>query len=196
MFAGVQLGLGFNVDILFVHTAWQDNLLRLETLILQASGPFATVTISPSTATVTRGATQQFDAMLVGQVPPGITWSADGGTINPDGLYIAPQRAGIYHVTATSSAESSATDSATVTVPAVAPKPPTRVTATPTSAGASVSWTAPADDGGAPISSYIVTASPGDQSISTDGSTTSAEFHGLDPAPATCSASPRPTPPG
>jgi hypothetical protein len=35
----VQIGLGFELNILFLHADWQDDLLQLETLILQAPGP-------------------------------------------------------------------------------------------------------------------------------------------------------------
>ena len=45
-------------------------------------------------------------------------------------------------------------------VTAVAPSAPTGVTATPGVRSASVSWSPPADDGGAPIGTYVVTATP------------------------------------
>jgi RHS repeat-associated protein len=52
-----------------------------------------------------------------------------------------------------------------------APAAPTAVTATPGSGSATVTWTAPAADGGAPVSRYTVTGSGGG-SATTDGPTT------------------------
>lgn len=51
----------------------------------------------------------------------------------------------------------------TGTIPVATPGPPTAVTATATNAQASVSWNPPTSTGGAPITSYTVTASPGGQ---------------------------------
>lgn len=42
-----------------------------------------------------------------------------------------------------------------------------------------VSWTAPADTGGSPITSYTVTASPGGKTVTVLGATTSATVTGL-----------------
>ncbi|NKI34736.1 IPTL-CTERM sorting domain-containing protein [Wenzhouxiangella sp. XN79A] len=56
--------------------------------------------------------------------------------------------------------------------PAGVPTAPTGVTATAGNAEASVSWTAPADDGGSPITGYTATSSPGGQTCSTTGATT------------------------
>ncbi|MCW2857025.1 MAG: hypothetical protein JWR52_2640 [Marmoricola sp.] len=55
-----------------------------------------------------------------------------------------------------------------VTVPGA----PTGVSATPGNAKAVVSWSAPASNGGAPITAYKVTASPGGRTASTTGATT------------------------
>lgn len=54
------------------------------------------------------------------------------------------------------------------------PLPPRSVVATAGKASATVSWTAPSDDGGSPISSYTVVASPGGATATVGGSTTSA----------------------
>jgi hypothetical protein len=62
----------------------------------------------------------------------------------------------------------------------VAPNAPTAVTASPGNATATVTWSAPAPNGGTPISSYTVTASPGGASaITPDGGTTSIDVVGL-----------------
>jgi hypothetical protein len=60
------------------------------------------------------------------------------------------------------------------------PGAPTGVAATAGNAQATVSWTAPASNGGSAITSYTVTSSPGGISVTTaDGSTTSATISGL-----------------
>jgi hypothetical protein len=60
---------------------------------------------------------------------------------------------------------------------AVAPGAPSNVSATPGGDSATVTWQAPAADGGAPITSYTVTAEPGGETCTT--STTSCVVHGL-----------------
>ncbi len=55
--------------------------------------------------------------------------------------------------------------------PSVPPDAPTAVVASPDNASADVSWTPPIDDGGVPITSYTVTASPGGRTCSTSGTT-------------------------
>ncbi len=60
--------------------------------------------LSPPTTVMEQGATQQFSVFFSGGSNQPITWSvqeASGGTINPQGIYIAPTTAGIFHVVAT-----------------------------------------------------------------------------------------------
>jgi hypothetical protein len=63
----------------------------------------------------------------------------------------------------------------------VVPSAPQSVVAVPGYGSASVSWQAPASDGGAPYTSYTVTASPGGAHVTVPVSTTSASFTGLTP---------------
>ena len=53
-----------------------------------------------------------------------------------------------------------------------APSTPTAVTATPANTQAAVSWTAPASNGGSPITGYTVTAAPGGRTATTTGART------------------------
>ncbi len=92
----------------------------------------STVSITPSSATVSAAATQQFTATVKGESAPSVTWQVNGtaggtsatGTIDSTGLYTAPAippSGQQVTVTAVSEADTSMTASATVTVtPSVA----------------------------------------------------------------------------
>jgi hypothetical protein len=68
-----------------------------------------------------------------------------------------------------------------IAVHPVAPSAPQQVTAIAGYGGASVSWTPPAHDGGAPWTSYRVTASPSGLSVVVGNTSTSATIVGLRP---------------
>jgi Fibronectin type III domain len=57
--------------------------------------------------------------------------------------------------------------------------PPTDVVATAGDGSARVSWTPPANDGGSPVTSYIVASQPGSTNVTVDAPSTSADFPGL-----------------
>jgi hypothetical protein len=73
------------------------------------------ITISPTSASLTTGGTQQFTATVTGSSNTNVTWSVTGGKIS-SGLYTAPSTAGTYTVTATAVADTTKSASATVTV--------------------------------------------------------------------------------
>lgn len=82
------------------------------------------VAISPSTALMMTGASQQFTATVSGQSNPTITWSVDGisggnstvGTISNTGLYTAPSAIGNHTIGATDSNTPSQSASVQVSV--------------------------------------------------------------------------------
>lgn len=59
------------------------------------------------------------------------------------------------------------------------PWAPSNVTAAPGNASAMLSWSPPTFDGGAPIVSYLITASPGGTTMVSNGAGTTATFGGL-----------------
>jgi Kelch motif protein/galactose oxidase-like protein/Big-like domain-containing protein len=94
------------------------------------------VTVTPSSVTMAQGATQSFAAMVTGTTNTAVTWSVEengGGAIDSTGLYTAPQGLdGIFHVVATSQANSAAQGIAAVTVqPVQLTISPTAVTLAP-----------------------------------------------------------------
>jgi Putative Ig domain/Beta-propeller repeat len=74
------------------------------------------VTISPGSASLATGGSQQFTAAVSGSSNTAVTWSATGGTVSSSGMYTAPATAGTYTVKATSVADSTKSASAAVTV--------------------------------------------------------------------------------
>lgn len=100
------------------------------------AAPTVAVAISPKTATVAAGATWTFTATVTGTTNTAVTWSlqeASGcGSVTQAGLYTAPATAATCHVVASSSADPTKSDIATVTV--TAPPPPVSVAINPASA--------------------------------------------------------------
>jgi hypothetical protein len=89
--------------------------------------PGVAVSIAPTSASITRGATQQFTATVTGTATTTVTWRVNGvlggdstvGTISAAGLYTAPTSLATtqnFTVTATSTVDPTAVATATVTV--------------------------------------------------------------------------------
>jgi len=74
------------------------------------------VTVSPGSASLSPGGTQQFTATVTGATDTGVSWSASGGTITAGGLYTAPTTGGGYIVRATSAADPARSGTAIVNV--------------------------------------------------------------------------------
>ncbi|HEU4382372.1 MAG TPA: hypothetical protein VFR85_02620 [Anaeromyxobacteraceae bacterium] len=98
--------------------------------------PVVAVAISPKTVSVAAGGTRTFTAAVTGTTNTAVTWSlqeASGcGSVTQAGVYTAPAAAATCHVVATSVADPTKNDVATVTV--TAPPPPVTVSITPPSA--------------------------------------------------------------
>jgi hypothetical protein len=82
------------------------------------------ITITPAQVALLPNEPLTFEATVSGTTNPGVTWSIDessGGSISPEGSYVAPAAEGTFHVRATSQADPSQSTAATVTVSASAP---------------------------------------------------------------------------
>ena len=69
--------------------------------------------------------------------------------------------------------------SASASPQATAPGSPTNISAIPSDGGATISWTAPTDDGGSPVDGYIITASPGGATCTAVAPSTTCTITGL-----------------
>jgi uncharacterized protein YjdB len=125
--------------------ATSEGVTGAATLTVTAPAPTLTaVELTPSSASLLTGATQQFSA--TGRMSDGstqavtVTYAATGGTITSGGLYTAGSTAGSYRVIARQSGGTLA-DTATVTVTAPAPAPVASVTVSPSSASVTVGGT-------------------------------------------------------
>ena len=104
----------------FVVTATSaaDTTKSASASVTVSAAPTVAVTISPASASLNTGGSQQFTASVSGSSNTAVTWSASSGTISAGGLYTAPGVAGTYSVTATSTADTTKSASATVSVSA------------------------------------------------------------------------------
>ena len=94
------------------------------------------VSITPESSSISSSGTQQLSAYVSGTSNTAVTWSASTGSISTSGLYTAPKVSSTTNATvrATSSADPTKTDSATVTINAATTAPAVSITVSPSSA--------------------------------------------------------------
>ncbi|MDC0711026.1 hypothetical protein POL68_21320 [Stigmatella sp. ncwal1] len=116
------------------------------TINVQAQPVPVSVRLTPIAPNVPAGTTLLFSAMVTGASNTTVLWrvtETDGGTIDATGLYTAPATEGTFHVVATSVADPSKSDTATVRVVVI---PPIAVSLSPEAvdlvAGATQAFTA------------------------------------------------------
>ncbi len=110
--------------------------------------PTVSITISPTSATIIAGGTQQFQATVTGSSNTAVTWevnnvvggSTQTGTISATGLYTAPMTTVALQVMVTAVAVADTTKSANAAV-TVNPPPPVTVSISPTTALLAVTTT-------------------------------------------------------
>ena len=149
-------------------------------------GPPYTVTTTPgdSKATVTWNSPANGGSTITGYTvissPGGNSVAVDGSTLSAVVTGLSNGTSYTFTVTATNAVGTGdvSAPSAAVT-PTGPPAPPTGVTAVGGVGQATVSWIAPASDGGSPVTSYNVTSTPGDLTASVGGAVLSAIITGL-----------------
>ena len=112
--------------------------------------------------------------------PGGATATTDGATTSTSvsGLTNGTAYTFVVHATNVAGSGPDSAASASVT-PRTKPGAPTAVSASPGNTKATVSWTAPADNGGSAVTSYVVTATPGGATATVSAPTTSTDVNGL-----------------
>ena len=182
--------------------------MRPKLTIVVGSASAVQVTVSPASVTLQPGEQQAFTATVTGAANTAVTWTATGGTISTGGVYTAGSASGNFTVTATSTADTTKSAIALVTIqpasvtvtvsPASATLEPGQTqpfTATVTgSSNTGVTWTATGGTisnsglftaGAAAGSTFTVTAT------SVADSTKAATAHvTIQPAPVTVTISP------
>ena len=113
--------------------------------------PTVAVAVSPTSATVAAGATQQFQATVTGTTNTAVQWQVNAvaggnsqvGTISSSGLYTAPSPAAVLQVTVTavSNADPTKSANAAVTVNPVIVPPVITVTISPATATVAINGT-------------------------------------------------------
>lgn len=107
--------------------------------------------------------------------------TADGGSIETTITGLTNGTAYTVTVVATNAAgDSPPSPPSSQVVPRTTPTAPLDVTATPGNGQLSVSWSAPASDGGAAVTGYVVTTQPGDHVTTVAGDVTHATIPNLD----------------
>ena len=139
-----SLGTGSHYVVVNAWIAGGGVLVGKENITVGTPAPI-TVTLSPGSAQINTGGTQQFSANVQNTPNTTVSWSVDGapggnasvGTVSPAGLYSAPGTAGSHTITAASVADSTKSANATVTV--IVPSP--TVSVSPSSVSVPLSGT-------------------------------------------------------
>src|SRR5712692_3843764 len=104
------------------------------TVSITAAPPAVAVSISPTSATVSSGGTQQFKATVYNTTNTAVTWSATAGSVSSSGLYTAPTVTANTTATVSATSVADPSKSANATVSITAPPPVVAVSISPTSA--------------------------------------------------------------
>ncbi|WP_407692892.1 glycosyl hydrolase family 18 protein [Pyxidicoccus xibeiensis] len=119
--AAVSSGATYWYAVSAVGTGGESARTTAISVVVRPPQQTVSVAVTPTSASLTTGATRAFTATVTGSTNTAVTWSATGGTITNAGQYTAPGTAGTYQVTATAQADTTKRATATVTVTAPTP---------------------------------------------------------------------------
>ncbi|HYS11311.1 MAG TPA: hypothetical protein VEP66_21420 [Myxococcales bacterium] len=131
-----------------IATSVADTSKKDTATVSVTSTPVIAVSVSPGAVSTLTGGTIPFTATVTGTTTgqsTAVTWSVQesgGGSVSASGVYTAPSSGGTYHVVATSVADTSKKDTATVTVTAPVITVAVSPQATETTPGGSLSFSA------------------------------------------------------
>jgi hypothetical protein len=136
-----------------------------------------TISLTPTTSSLTTGQTQQFTATVTGSSNTAVTWSispSNTGTISAAGLYTVPTTiASQQTVTVTSRSQADTTKTKTATITLNPPRVITLINVDPSAAGPNyaISMTGSGYQSGAALQNVIVTMTPqsGGSAVTTAG---------------------------
>jgi hypothetical protein len=138
--------------------------------------PSVSVAVSPTSASVGEGDSQQFSATVTGSSNTAVNWAATGGTISSSGMFVAGNAAGSFMVTATSAADN--TKSAQASVAVSVPAPPTGTASSITKDGVTWTFSAPVPVGQFVNGDYYVVGPVTVIAISPEPTTSSPYLNG------------------
>ncbi|HEY1616948.1 MAG TPA: fibronectin type III domain-containing protein, partial [Streptosporangiaceae bacterium] len=182
--------IGLDLDLALLHhtfASYHATLSDATARLAQAPGPYQGITITPDPAAATPGGRLQLHARVAGTAAQSVTWAVPpgNGTITAAGRYTAPSAPGTYQVTASVPAHGlspAAAGEISVQVGDQPPGPPRDPAAAAAGPGAArVTWAAPADTGGGPVTGYTITASPNGASYQAPGTARGDSVTGLTP---------------
>lgn len=130
------------------------------------------VRVTPGSLTMQPGDSIAMSAFVdaSGDISRVVTWTANGGSVNANGVYVAPNTPGTYTIIATSKGDPNVKAAATVTVLAATPPPVLEVipSAATTQTGLQINFQA-ASNGVQPHDSTWVVIEPGGGTIDGNG---------------------------
>jgi len=111
-------GVTTNTQVAVMATSVADRTLSASAMVTVMASNGVSVFVSPSSAALSSGATQQFWDSVNGASNPAVSWSAALGTISATGFYSAPNTTiqVVDTITVTSVADATKTAQATITV--------------------------------------------------------------------------------
>lgn len=121
---GLATGVGVGSSV--IQASWANGALTATTTLNISA---FSVTVTPASASIGIGGTQQFGAAISGTSNQAVTWAVDGivggnsslGLITAAGFYTAPPMIGNHAITATSQANSGSAGTASLTIGSLVP---------------------------------------------------------------------------